>query len=628
MAFEDLTSLVPVAASDGEVFNPAEDGSVKYGQLRRFLKIFGPKFDEIKGLLDAMPVMIDVDQTDADFLPLMAALVGVQFNQELPISQQREEIKGAVQWYKRKGTVVGCRIHGYRISRLQTDIVEFWKNIKTSSRQYSVSADNQGTAATVFRLPGDQTAFSYDYAWQDTLRRGAEYTSGSVVGHEAWRALDNREDTSWVADTVSPAWWAYHWHEPIVPTLIRLRSGWGLDRWKLQWFDGSNWVDAGDYRYGDTKSLTQFLIEADGNDQTIYMRYVPVSPIPAAEVYEVTGYQAVDTELAKTLEFGDTQATLSDAGGLSKDDWIEISGQGVTAYFQVKEVEGNIVTFTTPVGEPHGIPILSRVRQVSTDLKTAGTDYVLDEWQGQMRLLAGKFASGNNIFIQATSLADKGTIGVWRDFEIETDGLEPHTDWRILVESTWLGNPEIVGIEIMPEQFYGTYYRCERLGYFFTLGNDRPGCTGTIICNKPLLRETVEKLCRTMREAVPACTVPVMTAVDCHYPEYTDFPKNGEDSAKTEIWTTHTEIYDVKGEWADVFLISADDEGACGMRSGAPIQGALGYYLSLFDLSKRVIDFWQDLVTDRLLTSNIVIEGSPPITTVDGHYYISAYVRP
>ena len=196
---QNLLTLLPVTGERGEVFNIHEDGSVGYGQLHRFLKILGPQLDLMKGLVDAMPTMIDVDATDADYLGHIADLVGVQFNREIPIPQQREEIKGAVQWYKRKGLLVGCRIHGYRIARLQTDIVEFWKNIKTSNREYSYSSENSGEAASNYRLPGDPTAFSYDYANLDVLEKGFEFSSSEEAGHEAWRALDDYESTSWRA---------------------------------------------------------------------------------------------------------------------------------------------------------------------------------------------------------------------------------------------------------------------------------------------------------------------------------------------------------------------------------------------------------------------------------------------
>jgi phage tail-like protein len=90
---------------NGEWVNLEEDGTALKGQLQRFLKLIGFLLDEVKGKVDSFPVIIDIDKTDADLLPSLAELVGVDFSYDLSIPNQREEIKRAVNVYKKKGTI-------------------------------------------------------------------------------------------------------------------------------------------------------------------------------------------------------------------------------------------------------------------------------------------------------------------------------------------------------------------------------------------------------------------------------------------------------------------------------------------------------------------------------------------
>jgi phage tail-like protein len=89
--------------------------------------------DEVKGLIDAFPVILNVDKTDADYLPLIAALVGIDFNYDIPIPRQREEIKRAVEVYKAKGTITGIKTFGRTISGLEVAIQEWPRNILMSN---------------------------------------------------------------------------------------------------------------------------------------------------------------------------------------------------------------------------------------------------------------------------------------------------------------------------------------------------------------------------------------------------------------------------------------------------------------------------------------------------------------
>ena len=155
----------PPSLLTGEWVNLGEDGTLAKGQLQRFLKLVSFALDEVKGLIDAFPVMLNVDKTDADYLPLIAALVGIDFNYDIPIPRQREEIKRAVEVYKTKGTIPGIKRFCRNILGINSNICEWAARILMSNDPKRVSArittpgamDNTG-------LAGDQAAYSLDFS--------------------------------------------------------------------------------------------------------------------------------------------------------------------------------------------------------------------------------------------------------------------------------------------------------------------------------------------------------------------------------------------------------------------------------------------------------------------------------
>ncbi len=166
---DEITKLL--VASEEEIdsakewVNLGENGIVPKGQLQRLLKLISFPLDEIKGKIDAIVTMIDVDKTDADILPLMAAFVGLDFNYDVPIQTQREEIKAAIPGYRIKGTIPAIEHFCRAISLLDVTIVEFIRLILTSNDSTKLSAsittpgemDNQG-------IPGDNAIYSLDFS--------------------------------------------------------------------------------------------------------------------------------------------------------------------------------------------------------------------------------------------------------------------------------------------------------------------------------------------------------------------------------------------------------------------------------------------------------------------------------
>lgn len=75
------------------------------GDLRAFLTIPAKTLDEIKSLIDCLPDIWNLDACDPQFLPLLSAIVGYDFDQTRDPDIQRREIREIVEQYRRKGSV-------------------------------------------------------------------------------------------------------------------------------------------------------------------------------------------------------------------------------------------------------------------------------------------------------------------------------------------------------------------------------------------------------------------------------------------------------------------------------------------------------------------------------------------
>ncbi len=155
-----LESLSRIIDERGEEFNLYEENLNEKGQLQRFLKLSGIELDHLVAKAEALAIYIDVDRTDADYLTLIADLVGLEINYDIPIPQQREEIKRAVEVYKTKGTVFGIERVGQNITGLNTEVGEWAKNILISNdttRRSSPIDDAERIKKT--GLPGDPNSY-------------------------------------------------------------------------------------------------------------------------------------------------------------------------------------------------------------------------------------------------------------------------------------------------------------------------------------------------------------------------------------------------------------------------------------------------------------------------------------
>jgi len=156
-----LKEVVELTGTDGEIFNLDEIGESK-GQLERWLLIPGIEFSRIRSLILALGNMVDVDKADARYLPDLAKIVGVDLNRDLPILRQREEIKRAVEVYKRKGTTFAMRRQVEVVTGLIAEVDEMADNLLISNKEDRRSVPALPDALLTPNLPGDQASYSLD----------------------------------------------------------------------------------------------------------------------------------------------------------------------------------------------------------------------------------------------------------------------------------------------------------------------------------------------------------------------------------------------------------------------------------------------------------------------------------
>lgn len=79
------------------------------GDLAAFLALPAAALDDLKDLADRFPEIFDVDRCEERFLPFLAALVGWPWEPTQDAARQRRQIREAVEFYRRKGTIPAIR---------------------------------------------------------------------------------------------------------------------------------------------------------------------------------------------------------------------------------------------------------------------------------------------------------------------------------------------------------------------------------------------------------------------------------------------------------------------------------------------------------------------------------------
>jgi hypothetical protein len=164
---DDIIALQKIFDSQSkETFNLYENldpnkEPIRKGPLQRFIKTLAIEPDIVKGLIDCMPTLWDVDETCCGNLPALGELIGLEVNREFPCSKQRQEIKEQVAIVKLKGTRAAIRARASLISGQPTNVQEWCGNILISNRldRTTLKVPNPGLSQT-FHLFGDETDYT------------------------------------------------------------------------------------------------------------------------------------------------------------------------------------------------------------------------------------------------------------------------------------------------------------------------------------------------------------------------------------------------------------------------------------------------------------------------------------
>jgi len=352
MADEDIQIALDPTRDDstGEYFNLDETGEKK-GPLQRYLKTIGYVLDEAKGLLDAFPVMIDVDNTDPMFLAPMGKLVGINFNDDISTTQAREEIKKAVPWYKRKATHSGNELYGYMISRVNCLSRAFVDNVLISTRStnslkytYNESVDTSDPEKRyLYDLPGDITGFSEDYVHKSYMTPREVTASSAQTGHDAVFAVDQSEQSSWKplsSDTNNHLQFTFD--DEKLPSWVRVFGGDGVRDFALEHSaDGVTWYRDAEYRIGCFERYNHYLGTYVPGTTQFYTRKSLIESVPDERLYVITPSTTVFGYLTKAATAEDTIIEVSDPTLYAEGEWILLANGSYKTCVQIKEISGN-----------------------------------------------------------------------------------------------------------------------------------------------------------------------------------------------------------------------------------------------------------------------------------------------
>jgi len=79
------------------------------GDLHVLLQIIGGTLDELQVAIEGVPALASVDACSPEFLPYLAALVGMTYDPTADPAPQRRAIREAIERYRRIGTLAALR---------------------------------------------------------------------------------------------------------------------------------------------------------------------------------------------------------------------------------------------------------------------------------------------------------------------------------------------------------------------------------------------------------------------------------------------------------------------------------------------------------------------------------------
>jgi len=214
-------------------WNYWEDQFVYHGQLRRFLKVFGLPFGNIRELIEYFTKFYSTYDVRDDFLPFIAELIGFTFSGSVSLQRQRFLIANAVALYKVRGTMLGVELFATGNFETVPLLREFRNNVLESDILDRTSVDGSdevlgdygGPWDTIDRVvdgtPGAQWSYRgiglfFDDVLaseitQDMIDTAARFFSDFIPGTSSWHAF-----THWDSKFEDPfadfSWWSQVWN--------------------------------------------------------------------------------------------------------------------------------------------------------------------------------------------------------------------------------------------------------------------------------------------------------------------------------------------------------------------------------------------------------------------------------
>jgi phage tail-like protein len=105
------------------------------GDLADYLEILTLTLDDLDELVSDFPKIFDVDECDADYLPLIAKVLHYPLDERDQESDQREQLRNAVLGYRRKGLNESFRILFYSLGYV-VSLVELWTEDYETFQRY------------------------------------------------------------------------------------------------------------------------------------------------------------------------------------------------------------------------------------------------------------------------------------------------------------------------------------------------------------------------------------------------------------------------------------------------------------------------------------------------------------
>lgn len=218
-----------------------------------------------------------------------------------------------------------------------------------------------------------------------------------------------------------------------------------------------------------SQSFGEPLGPATGSIQVIDLQYEPVLS-SSEKVFEVTGTGAASTTLDDDFEETHDILRLVSAAGFSVGDLVYVDNGSDQRFYEIFDISGNDVTVTTECNLQGGFVAGSTVQQVTSVVKTSGVDYAMDYVFGNITLVTGQFAPGDEVVIIYTPmLQDLSHYELYRVNGNEP--VSPSVGHTLITRDAVLSHPSVVAVDLNIAD--------TALSYTDTLGSGENGETRT-----------------------------------------------------------------------------------------------------------------------------------------------------